>query len=76
MWYYGVDTTLIGGTKSGSEDSSFNTLLMCVSFFVIFGSRLLIDKNQSSCFTWNIVYSSTEIVDSNKSFLFSIHFSK
>ena len=34
MWYYVVDTTLIGGTKSGSEDSSFNTLLMCVSFFL------------------------------------------
>jgi len=33
MWYYVVDTTLICGTKSGSEDSSFNTLLMCVSFF-------------------------------------------
>ena len=35
MWYYGVDTTLIGGTKSGSEDSSFNTLLMCVSFLFV-----------------------------------------
>jgi len=32
--YYVVDTTLISGTKSGSEDSSFNILLMCVSFFV------------------------------------------
>ena len=32
---YGVDTTLIGGTKSGSEDSSFNTLLMCVSFYFV-----------------------------------------
>ena len=35
MWYYVVDTTLIGGTKSGSEDSSFNTLLMCVSFYFV-----------------------------------------
>ena len=35
MWYYGVDTTLIGGTKSGSEDSSFNTLLVCVSFLFV-----------------------------------------
>jgi len=33
--YYIVDTTLIGGTKSGSEDSSFNTLLMCVSFYFV-----------------------------------------
>ena len=44
MWYYVVDTTLIGGTKSGSEDSSFNTLLMCVSFFFLnFYNSLLID---------------------------------
>lgn len=35
MWYYFVDTTLICGTKSGSEDSSFNTLLMCVSFYFV-----------------------------------------
>ena len=35
MWYYVVDTTLISGTKSGSEDSSFNTLLMCVSFYFV-----------------------------------------
>lgn len=35
MCYYVVDTTLIGGTKSGSEDSSFNTLLMCVSFYFV-----------------------------------------
>lgn len=41
--YYTVDTTLISGTKSGSEDSSFNTLLMCVSFFNILKNRLLID---------------------------------
>lgn len=47
MWYYVVDTTLICGTKSGSEDSSFNTLLMCVSFFIGLNlcSRLLIDEN-------------------------------
>ena len=44
MWYYTIDTTLISGTKSGSEDSSFNTLLMCVSFFcLILVSTLLID---------------------------------
>ena len=35
MCYYVVDTTLISGTKSGSEDSSFNTLLMCVSFYFV-----------------------------------------
>jgi len=29
-----VDTTLNGGTKSGTEVSSFNTYLMCVSFFM------------------------------------------
>ena len=28
-----VDTTLSGGTKSGAEVSSFNTYLVCVSFF-------------------------------------------
>lgn len=33
--YYIVDTTLIGGIKSGSEDSSFNIILMCVSFFYV-----------------------------------------
>lgn len=36
-----VDTTLNGGTKSGTEVSSFNTYLVCVSFFL----RLLIDLN-------------------------------
>ena len=30
-----VDTTLNGGTKSGTEVSSFNTYLMCVSFFIL-----------------------------------------
>ena len=35
LCYYVVDTTLIGGIKSGSEDSSFNTLLMCVSFLFV-----------------------------------------
>ena len=29
-----VDATLNGGTKSGTEVSSFNTYLMCVSFFI------------------------------------------
>ena len=29
-----VDTTLNDGTKSGTEVSSFNTYLMCVSFFI------------------------------------------
>ena len=29
-----VDTTLNGGTKSGTEVSSFNISLMCVSFFM------------------------------------------
>ena len=44
-----VDTTLNGGTKSGTEVSSFNTYLVCVSFFMPvdrFKFRL--------CFTWNI----------------------
>ena len=30
-----VDTTLNGGNKSGTEVSSFNTYLMCVSFFIV-----------------------------------------
>ena len=29
-----VDTTLNGGTKSGTEVSSFNIYLVCVSFFI------------------------------------------
>lgn len=29
-----VDTTLNGGTKSGTEVSSFNAYLVCVSFFM------------------------------------------
>lgn len=29
-----VDTTLNGGTKSGTEVSSFNIYLVCVSFFM------------------------------------------
>ena len=45
MWYYVVDTTLIGGTKSGSEDSSFNTFInVCIFLFCLnFYSSLLID---------------------------------
>ena len=30
-----VDTTLNDGTKSGTEVSSFNIYLMCVSFFIV-----------------------------------------
>ena len=46
-----VDTTLNDGTKSGTEVSSFNIYLVCVSFFMPVDK---LDLKSLLCFTWNI----------------------